>query len=128
MSAERPRAHRIAVVPGDGIGREVTPQAVSALEAAAGLCGFALETEEFPWGCDYYARHGVMMPSDALESLAAFDAILLGAVGSAEVGDHIPIWELVLPIRLHFDQYVNLRPIRLASSHRWPAAAPPTST
>lgn len=86
------RRHRIAVIPGDGIGREVVPAAMVVLEAAAGLCGFVLDLEELPWGCDHPLRTGRMMPPDALDQLRAFDAIFLGAVGSPEVPDHVSVW------------------------------------
>ena len=122
MSGKTGRAHRVAVIPGDGIGLEVTPQALRALEAAGRAGGFSLEVEEFPWGCEYYARYGEMMADDGLERLAEYDAILLGAVGSTEVPDHLPVWGLVLPIRRHFRQYVNLRPMRLLPGVATPLA------
>ncbi|MEM7349515.1 MAG: tartrate dehydrogenase [Acidobacteriota bacterium] len=110
MSEQR---YRIAVIPGDGIGREVVPAALEVVHAAAQGEGFRLACEEFPWCSDDYLRTGRMMPQDALEQLRPFDAIFLGAVGSPEVPDHIPVWGLILPIRKGFDQYVNLRPMRL---------------
>jgi len=105
--------YRVAVIPGDGIGREVIPAGLSVLEWVAERFGFSLETEAFPWGCEHYLRTGRMMDADGLQVLAGFDAIYLGAVGSPEVPDHVSIWELILPIRQRFDQYVNLRPMRL---------------
>jgi tartrate dehydrogenase/decarboxylase/D-malate dehydrogenase len=105
--------YRVAVIPGDGIGREVIPAALSVLERAAERSGFSLETEAFSWGCEHYLRTGRMMDADGLRILAGFDAIYLGAVGSPEVPDHVSLWELILPIRQRFDQYVNLRPMRL---------------
>jgi len=108
-----PRRHRIAVIPGDGIGPEVIPAGLAVLERAADLDGFALEPVTLPWGCAHYARTGRMMDADALEVLAGFDAIYLGAVGDPSVPDDVAVWELILPIRKRFDQYVNLRPMRL---------------
>jgi tartrate dehydrogenase/decarboxylase / D-malate dehydrogenase len=114
------RRHRIAVIPGDGIGREVTPAALEVLEAAGRAHGFALETTEHPWGCDYFVDTGRMMPADALDTLRDTDAIFLGAVGRPDVPDHISLWGLLIPIRRTFRQYVNLRPIRL-----WPGIPSP---
>lgn len=104
---------RIAVIPGDGIGREVIPAGVAVLERAAARHNVRLEFVEFPWGCEFYRRTGRMMEPDGLDRLRTFDAIYLGAVGDPAVPDHISVWELVLRIRQHFDQYVNLRPMRL---------------
>lgn len=84
----------------------------------------SLEFTEFPWGCEYYLEHGRMMPEDGLESLAEFDAIYLGAVGWPTVPDHVSLWNLLLPIRRTFDQYVNLRPARLLKGVRSPLAEP----
>jgi tartrate dehydrogenase/decarboxylase / D-malate dehydrogenase len=114
------RRHRIAVVPGDGIGIEVTAAALEVLAAAGARHGFELETTEHPWGCDHYVEHGRMMPPDALETLADSDAILLGAVGRPDVPDHVSLWGLLIPIRRAFRQYVNLRPVRL-----WPGIPSP---
>jgi tartrate dehydrogenase/decarboxylase / D-malate dehydrogenase len=108
------RSYRIAVLPGDGIGPSVIAEGVQTLRLLAELRGdFRLEMEEFPWGCAYYVRHGAMMPSNALSTLAQFDAIYLGAVGYPTVPDHVSLWGMLLPIRQGFDLYVNLRPIRL---------------
>jgi tartrate dehydrogenase/decarboxylase / D-malate dehydrogenase len=106
-------SYRIAVVPGDGIGREVTPAALEVLAAAGERHGFGLETTEHPWGCDYFVDTGRMMAADGLEQLRAADAILLGAVGRPDVPDHISLWGLLIPIRRTFNQYVNLRPVKL---------------
>jgi tartrate dehydrogenase/decarboxylase/D-malate dehydrogenase len=106
-------SYRIAVIAGDGIGREVIPAGMAALEAAARGSGVALSFTEFPWGCEYYGQHGRMMAEDGLDQLARFDAIYLGAIGAPTVPDHIAVWQLILPIRQRFDQYVNLRPMRL---------------
>jgi tartrate dehydrogenase/decarboxylase/D-malate dehydrogenase len=116
------RRHRVAVIPGDGIGREVIPAALRVLARAAALGGFALETETLPWGCAHYARTGRMMDADGLDRLRAFDAIFLGAVGDPSVPDDVAVWELVLPIRKQFDQYVNLRPMRLLPGVAGPLA------
>src|SRR4051812_26262460 len=106
-------SYRIAVVPGDGIGREVTPAALEVLAAAGTKHGFALETTEHPWGCDHFVETGRMMAPDGLEQLRGADAILLGAVGRPDVPDHISLWGLLIPIRRTFNQYVNLRPVKL---------------
>jgi tartrate dehydrogenase/decarboxylase/D-malate dehydrogenase len=92
------------------------------LERAASLLGFRLRTEPFPWGCEHHARSGRMMDEDALETLARFDAIYLGAVGFPGVPDHVTLWGLILPIRQRFDQYVNLRPMRLLKGIPCPLA------
>lgn len=105
--------HRIAVIPGDGIGKDVIPEGLKAVQEAALLAGFDLDTEFFPWGSEYYLQTGQMMPPDALDTLASFDAIYLGAVGSPRVPDHVTLWGLLLPIRKGFDLYVNYRPIQL---------------
>ena len=110
---------RIAVIAGDGIGREVIPAGIEVIEkAAAGAC--SLEFVEFPWGCEFYQRHGRMMDADGLDTLQGFDAIYLGAIGDPAVPDHVSVWELILPIRQRFDQYVNLRPMRLLPGVRSP--------
>ncbi len=105
--------YRIAVIAGDGIGTEVTPAGIDVLRHAVRGEDCALEFTDFPWGCEYYLRTGSMMSADALDRLQDFDAIYLGAVGAPGVPDHISVWELILPIRQRFDQYVNLRPMRL---------------
>ena len=106
--------YRLAVIAGDGVGPEVMAEAVKVLEAASAKDGrFSFEFTYFPWGCEYYLKTGEMMPKDALETLKAFDAILLGAVGYPGVPDHISLRELLLTIRHGFDQYINLRPVKL---------------
>ncbi|PYV33554.1 MAG: tartrate dehydrogenase [Acidobacteria bacterium] len=105
------KTYRTALVPGDGIGKEVIPAATDVLWAAAD--GFGLEFESFDWGCEYYLRHGRMMPEDGLERLRPFDAIFLGAIGHPSVPDHISLRQLLLRIRFGFDLYVNLRPIEI---------------
>ena len=106
-------AHRIAVIPGDGIGKEVVPEGIKVLEAAGRRFGIDFSWTEFDWSCETYARTGRMMPEDGIEQLAEFDAIYLGAVGFPGVPDHISLWGLLIPIRRGFDQFVNLRPVRL---------------
>jgi tartrate dehydrogenase/decarboxylase/D-malate dehydrogenase len=113
---------RIAVIAGDGIGREVIPAGLAAIEAAARGSGTAIAFTEFPWGCEYYTKHGRMMEEGGLDRLAAFDAIYLGAIGAPTVPDHIAVWDLILPIRQRFDQYVNLRPMRLLAGLTSPLA------
>jgi tartrate dehydrogenase/decarboxylase / D-malate dehydrogenase len=109
------RAHRIAVIPGDGIGREVMPEGVRALEAVAKRFGVHLTLDWFDFSSvDYYERHGRMLPEDWKERIGGHDAIYFGAVGwPAKVPDHISLWGSLLQFRRHFDQYVNLRPVRL---------------
>jgi len=105
--------YRIAVIAGDGIGQEVMPEGMRALEAAGAVAGLAFEWTEFDWSCEVYANTGRMMPEDGLEQLKAFDAIYLGAVGWPGVPDHISLWGLLIPIRRAMGQYANLRPVRL---------------
>ncbi len=108
------RTHRIAVIPGDGVGQEVIAAGLTVVAAAqASAGGFALDLTELPWGSGYFLEHGRMMPGDALDLLRGFDAIYLGAVGSPDVPDDVSLWGLLLPIRQVFDQYVNLRPVTL---------------
>src|SRR5690606_32716233 len=99
--------HRIAILPGDGIGREVMPPALAVLaEIEKRSPDVSFRLESFDWGADYYLEHGRMMPADALETLAGFDAILLGAIGHPAIQDNITLNGLLLPIRRRFDQYV----------------------
>ncbi|OVZ61289.1 tartrate dehydrogenase [Pigmentiphaga sp. NML080357] len=108
------KPHRIAVIPGDGIGREVMPEGVRVLQAAAGRHGIALRFEHHDWGCHQYERLGGWMPPDWKERLAGCDAIYFGACGwPATVPDHVSLWDSLLKFRREFDQYVNLRPVRL---------------
>jgi tartrate dehydrogenase/decarboxylase/D-malate dehydrogenase len=111
-------SHRIAVIAGDGVGKEVVPEGLKVLRAL----GVPLSFEELPWGCDFHGRTGRMMPEDGLVTLAGYDAIYLGAVGWPTVPDHISLWECLLPIRKTFEQYVNLRPVRLPPGIRGPLA------
>jgi tartrate dehydrogenase/decarboxylase/D-malate dehydrogenase len=106
------KTYRIALIPGDGIGKEVIPAGVKVLEAAA-AGEFALSFAPFDWGCEYYLRTGRMMPEDGLERLRPFDGIYLGAIGHPTVPDHISLRELLLRIRFGFDLYVNLRPVEI---------------
>ncbi|MBM3486006.1 MAG: tartrate dehydrogenase [Alphaproteobacteria bacterium] len=107
------KTYRIAVIPGDGIGKEVIPEGQRALEAAARRHNFAIRWTEFPWDCASYPRTGRIMPADGIDQLAGFDAIYLGAVGWPGVPDHVSLWDMLIPIRRSFRQYVNLRPARL---------------
>lgn len=104
---------KIAAIPGDGVGLEVLPAATAVVDAALTHSERGVEWTWFDWGCDYFHEHGRMMPSDGLDILAGFDAIFLGAVGRPDVPDHESLWGLLIPIRRRFDQYVNLRPVRL---------------
>ena len=114
--------YRIALIPGDGIGKEVIPEGVRVLEALAAAYGFTTKFTAFPYSCGHYIQHGEMMPADGLERLKVYDAILLGAVGDPKVPDHVSLWGLLLPIRRGFDQYVNLRPVRLLPGIECPLA------
>ena len=108
------KTYKIAVIAGDGIGPDVVEEGIKALNAVAAHDGnFRFEYTRFPWGCEYYLREGQMMPSDGLELLRSFDAIFLGAVGYPGVPDHISLRDLLLKIRKGFDQYVNIRPVKL---------------
>lgn len=114
MSA-KPNANRIAVIPGDGIGKEVVPEGVRALEAAAKKYDLDLRFDDFDFAaCDYYTKNGQMMPDDWKEQIGGHDAIFFGAVGWPEtVPDHVSLWGSLILFRREFDQYVNLRPVRL---------------
>ena len=115
--------HRVAVIPGDGIGKEVVPEGIRALEAVGRKFDIGFEWREFDWSCDYYVKHGRMMPEDWFEQLRAVDAIFFGAVGwPAKVPDHISLWGSLLQWRRRFDQYVNLRPCRLMPGIATPLA------
>ena len=106
--------HRLSIIPGDGVGREVVPEGLKAIRAAADVTGsFTIETVDYPWSCQYYAENGRMMDADALDRLRDSDAVYLGAIGFPGVPDHVSLWQMLLPIRQQFDLYINLRPIRL---------------
>ncbi len=107
------KTFKIAVIAGDGIGKEVVPEGIRVLEAAGQRFGFRLQWQAFDWSCETYVQTGKMMPEDGLRQLRPFDAIFLGAVGHPKVPDHISLWGLLIPIRRTFRQYVNLRPVRL---------------
>ena len=114
--------HRIAVIPGDGIGKETVPEGIRVLDAAARRFGIDFVWEHFDWGCERYAKTGAMMPQDGLQSIRDHDAIFLGAVGFPGVPDHVSLWQLLIPIRRVFEQYVNLRPVRLLRGVESPLA------
>ena len=114
--------HRIAVIPGDGIGKEVLPEGMRVLEAAGRRFGFALEWTTFDWSCEVYARTGRMMPEDGLDQLRRLDAVYLGAVGFPGVPDHVSLWGLLIPIRRGLRQYIARRPVRLLKGVRSPLA------
>ena len=116
------RKHRIAVIPGDGIGKEVIPVGQRAAEAVAGKHGFTLEWEDFDWSCERYAETGAMMPEDGIAQVKAFDAIYLGAVGFPGVADHVSLWGLLIPLRRELDLYANVRPVRLLRGMTSPLA------
>ena len=114
--------HRIAVIPGDGIGKEVVPEGIRILEVAGLRFGFDFTWSSFDWSCETYAKTGRMMPEDGLDRLRGFEAIFLGAVGLPGVPDHVSLWGLLIPIRRTFRQYINLRPVRLLKGARSPLA------
>ncbi len=116
------RTHRIAVLPGDGIGRETVPESLKVLDAASRRFGFDLAYTHYDWSCETYQKTGAMMPPDGLDQLRESDSILLGAVGWPGVPDHVSLWGLLIPIRRGFDQYVNLRPCKLLPGVRTPLA------
>lgn len=107
------KKYKIAVIGGDGIGPEVLAEGIKVLDKAAQLGGFAFEYTYFPWSCRHYLETGRMMPENGIEILSGFDAIYLGAVGYPGVPDHVSLWGLLLEIRHSFDQYINLRPVKL---------------
>ena len=104
---------RIAVIPGDGIGKEVVPEGIRVLEAAAAKHDLRFKWDEFPWSCEYFLEQGRMMPVDGLDRIRHHDAIFLGAVGFPGVPDHVSLWGLLIPIRRGFKQYANVRPVKL---------------
>lgn len=118
--------YNIAVIPGDGIGKEVVPEALRVLETVAKVDGnLSFNFTEFPWSCDYYMEHGKMMPDDGLEQLKQFDAIFLGAIGDPNlVPDHISLWGSLLKIRREFKQTINIRPARYFEGLHSPLAEP----
>lgn len=106
-------SYRIAIIPGDGIGKEVVPEGLRVLEAAGRRFDIDFKWNEYPWSCETYLKTGRMMPADGIEQLRDHDAIFLGAVGSPGVPDHISLWGLLIPIRRQLRQYINLRPVRM---------------
>ena len=118
------KSYQIATVPGDGIGKEVVPESLKVLEAVAAQCGFSFNFEHFDYSCEHFVKHGQMMPDDGLDRLRDSDGIFLGAVGYPGVPDHVSLWGLLIPIRRTFQQYVNLRPVRLLEGVSSPLKAP----
>ncbi len=114
--------YRIAVIPGDGIGKEVIPEGMRVLESAGKRFGITFEWDHRDWSCEHFHKHGRMMPEGALETIKKHDAIFLGAVGFPGVPDHVSLWQLLIPIRREFNQYVNLRPVRVLRGMTSPLA------
>jgi tartrate dehydrogenase/decarboxylase/D-malate dehydrogenase len=115
-------AHEIALIPGDGIGREVLPAGVAVLEAVGRRHGLRFSWKEYDWGCDRYVRTGTMMPGDGVDQVRSADAILLGAVGRPDVPDHVSLWGLLLPLRRGLAQYACVRPVKLLPGVTTPLA------
>jgi tartrate dehydrogenase/decarboxylase/D-malate dehydrogenase len=115
-------SYRVAVIAGDGIGKEVVPEGVKVMEAAAAKFGISFRWEEFDWSCERFQNTGRMMPEDGLERIRGHDAIYLGAVGYPGVPDHVSLWGLLIPIRREFNQYANVRPVKLMPGVRSPLA------
>src|SRR5271163_2605269 len=107
------KTYRIAAIQGDGIGKEVVPEGIRVIDAAARKAGIQFEWQQFPWSCAYYKETGRMMPEDGLDQIRHHDAIFLGAVGFPGVPDHVSLWGLLIPIRRLFEQYANVRPVKL---------------
>ena len=107
------KAFRLNLIPGDGIGVDVIHEGKRVLDRISQISGISFQYNELPWSCEYYLRHGKMMPDDGMEILRDCDAILLGAVGFPGVPDHISLRQLLLPIRVQFDEYVNMRPVKM---------------
>jgi tartrate dehydrogenase/decarboxylase/D-malate dehydrogenase len=116
------RQHRIAAIAGDGIGQEVMPEGIRVVEAAGRRFGISFAWDELDWSCDRFRRTGRMMPEDGLARIRSHDAIFLGAVGYPGVPDHVSLWGLLIPIRREFDQYANVRPVRLMPGVKSPLA------
>ena len=114
--------HRIAVIPGDGIGKEVVPEGLRVLDAAARKFGLDFTFDHYDWSCETYKKTGRMMPEDGLARLKDADSIFLGAVGFPGVADHVSLWGLLIPIRREFQQYINLRPVRMMKGIPCPLA------
>ncbi len=120
--SNQPHTYRIALIPGDGIGKEVLPAAVEVLEAVGRLHEFKFSWIELDWGCERLLNTGSLLPVDGIAQLKQYDAILLGAVGHPAVPDHVSLWGLLVPLRRELRQYINLRPVRLLSGVRSPLA------
>ena len=114
--------YRVATIPGDGIGKEVVPEGIRVLEAVGKKFDISFEWDSVDWSCEYYTKHGRMMPEDGLDRIRNHDAIFLGAVGFPGVPDHVSLWGLLIPIRRQFKQYINLRPVRLMPGVHSPLA------
>jgi tartrate dehydrogenase/decarboxylase/D-malate dehydrogenase len=112
--------YKIAVVPGDGIGNEVVPESLKVLDVLAAKFGFQFSYKNYDYSCEYYSKNGKMMPDDGLDRLRDSDSIFLGAVGYPGVPDHVSLWGLLIPIRREFQQYINLRPVRLLKGIKSP--------
>lgn len=115
-------SYRFACIPGDGIGKEVMPEGIRVLDAVASRFKLDFAYDHFDWSCEYYSQHGQMMPEDGIEQIRQHDAVFLGAVGFPGVADHVSLWGLLIPIRREFQQYVNLRPVRLMPGIESPLA------
>lgn len=120
------KQYDIAVIPGDGIGKEVVPAALDVLNTAAEVHGgIQFKFAEFPWNCDYYMEHGKMMPDDGLQTLQGFEAIFLGAIGNPKlVADHVSLWGLLIKIRREFEQVINIRPAKFFKGLKSPLVNP----
>ena len=126
MAARRENSLKIAVIAGDGIGKEVVPQGLRVLRAAADRFGLDIIYDEFPFSSwDYYEQHGRMLPIDWKDQIGSHDAIYFGAVGAPDVPDHVTLWGLRLPICQGFDQYANVRPTRIIPGVKRPATQNP---
>jgi tartrate dehydrogenase/decarboxylase/D-malate dehydrogenase len=115
-------SYRVAVIAGDGIGKEVMPEGMKVMEAAAARFGISFQWEEFDWSCERFQATGRMMPEDGLVRIRGHDSIYLGAVGYPGVPDHVSLWGLLIPIRREFNQYANVRPVKLMPGVRSPLA------
>ncbi|HWL83734.1 MAG TPA: tartrate dehydrogenase [Roseomonas sp.] len=116
------RSYRIAVVPGDGIGKETVPEGLRVLDAAGRRFGFDLKLSHYDWSCETFQKTGRMMPEDGIDQLRESDSVFLGAVGWPGVPDHVSLWGLLIPIRREFDQYISLRPCKLMPGAKTPLA------
>ena len=122
MAPPKSNSMRIAVIAGDGIGREVVPEGIRVLEAVGAKFGLSYTWDEYDWSCERFHKTGQMMPADGLDQIRNHDAIYLGAVGYPGVPDHVSLWGLLVPIRRGFQQYINLRPVRLFQGLKSPLA------